>query len=472
MATIRKRLLKNGKSAYDIQVKATDKGSGRQYVRTLCWHPDSDMSDKKADKEVILVADRFEKEVIDSVTGASPAVDPTTISFRAFAEKWLEKVRRDDSVSYYATSRKVLDFAYKSIGGYKLRELTPAILQNFFNSIDGRRRTVTVITPKPTFRNILASYGYKYKNLRHEYHIQPATLSRALNGKPVGAKWALELCRAAKIPFDKLFDRTETQKPYAWETNNKIKRTVRAILALAKKNRLVQDNFASSDYIDYPPKAATPVQFMDDKTAAQFFEFLLTYKNIRIKTAMLILLLTGLRRGELCGLEWSDIDFENKTLTVRRSVVYVSGFGVFEKEPKTHGSKRTIAVSDSLLHFLSEYRIYQADLKNRCGDYMKPSEKLFTSERGELIHPATVETWMKIVLRDSGMSHFTLHSLRHTNITLQIAAGIPLVTVSARAGHSRTSTTGDIYSHVIQSGDRRAAEAIESFFSEPKKENT
>ena len=205
MATIRKRLLKNGKSAYDIQVKATDKGSGRQYVRTLCWHPDSDMSDKKADKEVILVADRFEKEVIDSVTGASPAVDPTTITFRAFAEKWLEKVRRDDSVSYYATSRKVLDFAYKSIGGYKLRELTPAILQNFFNSIDGRRRTVTVITPKPAFRNILASYGYKYKNLRHEYHIQPATLSRALNGKPVGAKWALELCRAAKIPFDKLF---------------------------------------------------------------------------------------------------------------------------------------------------------------------------------------------------------------------------------------------------------------------------
>ena len=103
---------------------------------------------------------------------------------------------------------------------------------------------------------------------------------------------------------------------------------------------------------------------------------------------------------------------------------------------------------------------------------MKPAEKLFTSERGELIHPATVETWMKIVLRDSGMPHFTLHSLRHTNITLQIAAGIPLVTVSARAGHSRTSTTGDIYSHVIQSGDRRAAEAIESFFSEPKKENT
>lgn len=50
MATIRKRLLKNGKSAYDIQVKATDKGSGRQYVRTLCWHPDSDMSDKKADQ--------------------------------------------------------------------------------------------------------------------------------------------------------------------------------------------------------------------------------------------------------------------------------------------------------------------------------------------------------------------------------------------------------------------------------------
>lgn len=103
---------------------------------------------------------------------------------------------------------------------------------------------------------------------------------------------------------------------------------------------------------------------------------------------------------------------------------------------------------------------------------MKPSEKLFTSERGELIHPATVETWMKIVLRDSGMSHFTLHSLRHTNITLQIAAGIPLVTVSARAGHSRTSTTGDIYSHVIQSAIALRRRSYRTFFSEPKKENT
>ena len=281
----------------------------------------------------------------------------------------------------------------------------------------------------------------------------------------MGAKWSNELCRATKIPFNKLFDTIEKKEPYAWETNNKIKRTVRAVLSLAKKNRLVEDNFAQADYIDYPKKVTTPVRFMDDKTAVTFFDFLMHYHNLRIKTAMLIFLLTGFRRGEVCGLEWHDIDFEKRTISVERSVVYVPGYGVFQKEPKTEGSKRTITVAQVLINVLKEYRESWLKMRQDCGDYIKPSDKLFTSEKGDLINPATLETWIKIVIRDAGMEHFTLHSLRHTNITLQIAAGIPLVTVAARAGHSRTSTTSDIYSHFIKTSDENAADALDNFFN-------
>ena len=85
-------------------------------------------------------------------------------------------------------------------------------------------------------------------DLRYDYHVQAATLSHALRGQSVGVKWSNELCRATKIPFNKLFDTIEKKEPYAWETNNKIKRTVRAVLSLAKKNRLVEDNFAQADY--------------------------------------------------------------------------------------------------------------------------------------------------------------------------------------------------------------------------------
>ena len=68
------------------------------------------------------------------------------------------------------------------------------------------------------------------------------------------------------------------------------------------------------------------------------------------------------------------------------------------------------------------------------------------------------------------IGHYTLHSLRHTNISIQLAAGVPLITVSVRAGHSRTSTTGDIYSHIIQSSDKQAAETLNNIFS--KKQTT
>lgn len=470
MPTIRKRTLKDGSAVYDIQVKLTDKGSGKKITHTTTWKPDAGMTDKKAQRQVILVADQFAKEIFNTLNSNRPQEEPTNITFRMLCDKWLEKTKREGSLSYYSTSKKELEFACSKIGGYRLKELTPYILQEFFDFIDKRKRIMNVITPKPNFKDILAAYGFNYKNLRYGYGITSSTLAYALKGNKVGAKWSTELCRATKIPFDKLFDKETTTVPYAYETNDRIKRVVRAVLSLAKKKRLVEDNYAQADYIDYPRKEKTPVHFMDDKTAIIFFDFLMHYDNCKLKTAMLILLLTGLRRGELCGLEWKDIDFEKHTISVRRSVAYVAGYGTFEKEPKTQGSIRTFTMSATLKQVLLQYKEWWTDMVEKCGDYMQPTDKLFHSEKGALINPSNVETWMKIVLRDAKMEHYTLHSLRHTNITLQIASGIPLVTVAARAGHSRTSTTSDIYSHFIQSNDQIAAEALDNIFTNKPKD--
>jgi len=73
-------------------------------------------------------------------------------------------------------------------------------------------------------------------------------------------------------------------------------------------------------------------------------------------------------------------------------------------------------------------------------------------------------TWVHKVCDAAGLPHRTVHSLRHTNITMQIVAGVPLVTVAGRAGHARTSTTTDIYSHFLKSSDKTAAEKLEQLF--------
>ena len=83
---------------------------------------------------------------------------------------------------------------------------------------------------------------------------------------------------------------------------------------------------------------------------------------------------------------------------------------------------------------------------------------------GDPIYPSTIEFWVDKVCQAAGLPHLMLHSLRHINITMQIAAGVPLVTVAGRAGHARTSTTTDIYSHFLKTADRTAAKKLEELF--------
>ena len=106
------------------------------------------------------------------------------------------------------------------------------------------------------------------------------------------------------------------------------------------------------------------------------------------------------------------------------------------------------------------YDQYRYDM----GDQWKDTDRLFIAECGAQIYPGTVYIWVHKVCDAAGLPHRTVHSLRHTNITMQIAAGVPLVTVAGRAGHARTSTTTDIYSHFLKSSDKTAAEKLEQLF--------
>ena len=203
---------------------------------------------------------------------------------------------------------------------------------------------------------------------------------------------------------------------------------------------------------------------MNDEDAKKFYAAADAHPDIRHKTAAMILLLTGMRRGELCGLEWSNIDFMECTITIARSVSTVAGFGVVEKDPKTESSKRVIAISDKLLLVLTEYKAWYDKYRKDMGDQWQETDRLFIAECGGRLYPGTIDNWVHKVCDAAGLPHRTVHSLRHTNITMQIAVGVPLVTVAGRAGHARTSTTTDIYSHFLKSSDKTAAEKLEQMF--------
>lgn len=464
MATITKRTLKTGELVYDIRVKLSDEGSGRKIRKGMTWRPENGISEKKADKEVILIADKYEQELQAAISGSIATPNPTGITFAKLAEEWREMIKNTCSLSYYVKTEEHLAFANQYIGGYKVMSLTPSILQNYFDILDARRKTTIRIKPKPDFEQTINAYNTIPKSKIKE-HISIRILNRACKVQNVSLQWAEQLCSLTNIDFYLLFEKQEVKEPYAWETTVQYKRTVRSVLSFAKKKRLIQDNWASAQYVTYPKKVVKPIKVMGDAETQKFFEILSQWKDIRQKTALYIFLFTGFRRGEVCGLEWQDIDFENHTICVERSVIFVKGYGLIEKEPKTEKSKRIITVSSSLIDILQEYREYWLKLREICGDYMQPSNKLFTNEKGGFINPDLVLKWLKNMLKKADVGSYTLHSLRHTCITLQLLNGVPLVTASARAGHSRTSTTSDIYAHFLKSSDMQAADVLDNLFT-------
>lgn len=326
------------------------------------------------------------------------------------------------------------------------------------------KKIVTVVTAKPTLREKMNQTGIGYMKLRYEKNFSSCSLSNALAGKQISYEYAKRLAETLGEKTENLFNVTHTTQKYAYETISKIKRTVRAVLATAKKQRLIPDNYASADYITFPKRPPRDIDYMDDEAAKRFYKAADEFPDIRYKTAMLTLLLTGMRRGELCGLEWSDIDFDNATITIARSLTAVRRVGLVLKDPKTESSKRVIAISDKLITVLTEYKAWYEEYREMHGDKWENSNRLFIGEYGGNIYPGTINMWMKKICRSAGLEERTVHSLRHTNITMQIAAGVPIVTVAGRAGHARTSTTTDIYSHFLKTADRSAAQKIEEIF--------
>ena len=233
-------------------------------------------------------------------------------------------------------------------------------------------------------------------------------------------------------------------------------RLISKILNTAVKWQLVGTNVASK--ADPPKVPYQEISYFNETEIKHLLE-LLNDAPIQYKTMIALLIFTGIRRGELCGLEWKDMDFDTKTMRIARSSQYVGK--MITKEPKTKSGIRKFVMSDTLCKLLKEYRKWQYERKLSLGDQWEDTDRLFTTWNGKPIHPDTVTGWFAQFLASNGLRKVTLHSLRHTNATLMIAEGVDVCTVSKRLGHANTSTTLNIYAHALKSKDSEAAEKLD-----------
>ncbi len=209
-----------------------------------------------------------------------------------------------------------------------------------------------------------------------------------------------------------------------------------------------------AELADPPSGEAREVKaWSPEQTAA----FLASTADDRLSALWVLTASTGMRRGEVLGLRWRDVDLEASRLSIRQTLVVVN-YKPTISEPKTAAGKRTLALDPRTVAELRSHKARQAAERMKLGKGALDDDSLvFVREDGSLIHPERLSKWFDQAVKRATLPRLTFHGLRHSYVTMLLRAGQPLHVVAGRAGHSSPNVTSAVYSHVLPGDDEAAA---------------
>ena len=185
----------------------------------------------------------------------------------------------------------------------------------------------------------------------------------------------------------------------------------------------------------------------------------------RLEALYVLAVHTGLRQGELLGLRWEDVDLDEGTLHVRRTLTSAKG-GPVLSAPKTKGSKRSVKLSESAIDALRSHLQRQLEEIDRVGSLWRENGLIFASETGEPLDRRSVTNHrFKPLLKRAGLPQIRFHDLRHTCATLLLGRNVNPKIVSEMLGHANIAITLDTYSHVLPNMQDHAVKAMEDALS-------
>lgn len=456
MATIKKR-----GSSYLIRCYDGYDQNGRQIERTMTWKIPAGMSEKKAEREARHQAELFEEKVR---TGQNAE---QKIKFADFCDTWMKDYAeiqlRPKTINRY---RELLERIKPALGSIYIDRLRPTHLTAFYREL-AQVRKVSSYTAKIDLRAYLKERKITQTRLAENAGICTCTIRSIINGNAATEETAKKIATALSIDFQKTFQPSGDPEYLSGQTILHYHRLISVILQTAVEWQYIPANAAERVK---PPKAETAeAVYLDDRQTIHLLE-LLEDQPIYYRTAVTVLVFTGMRRGELMGLVWSDIDFDNNTIAIQRSMQYLSDRGVYSAETKTKASRRVIKAPATAIQALRAYRTWQLRIFLSIGKSWEDSGQIFVTQNGTPMHPDTLTSWFGSFIKTTNLPQIHIHSLRHTNATLQIANGVAVTTVAGTLGHSTANTTTKVYAHAIQSAAAASAEMMDNLLNPVKKQ--
>lgn len=468
MAYIQERKDKNGNViSYSIRVFKGYAPNGEQLKPyTATFKPDKNKTARQNEKALNKFVVEFETKCKSGL-----ACDNRQ-TFAEYAEYVLSlKERSGAKHTTLVRYRDLLKVINENIGFMKLADIRPQHLNNLYEllSKSGTRRTKDKACCKIDFKSYLKEQRLTQKELSEQSGVPCNTMRAVVNGKSVYLSTAEKLCKALDVPVKQLFNVVTDNRPLANKTITEYHRLISTIMAQADKELLIPFN---------PARKATPPKVKRESVNYFQIEDVERIRNsledepIKFKTMVHLLLITGARRGEILGLKWNCVDWNANRIHICRSILYSSDIGIYEDTTKTEQSDRFITLPLETMELLREYRRWYLLQARMYGDQWHNTGYLFFQEKasnaGKPMHPDTLNDWLSGFSKRYDLLHINPHAFRHTMASILYFNNVDSVSISHRLGHSKISTTTDIYSHIMKEADKQSAECIANVILRPK----
>ncbi len=236
---------------------------------------------------------------------------------------------------------------------------------------------------------------------------------------------------------------------------------INAIFERGIKWELINKNPNSK--IDKPKIVKKEAKIYNEKQIKELFKAL-DNEPIYYQAPIILCLESGMRREELNGLKWENINFEKKEIIIEE-VRIATGKKIVIETPKTIKSKRTIKISDYSINYLKQLKEYQNNCAMLLKNKWENSGYVFVNDKGNPLYPDTLSKMFKKIQKKYGLEPLSLHQLRHTSASLLVSNGEDIASISARLGHSNISTTLNMYTHPLDSAQIKTANSMNNILN-------
>ena len=448
MATIVKR-----GNSYRIRCYDGYDSNGKQIERCMTWTPEPGMSEAKSKKEVKKQAEIFDINVKNGLYSVR------RMKFSEYAELWFAEYAevnlKPKTVSDF---RDLLPRVNDNIGHLYLDKIRPSHLIKMRDNLMQTRIVPTYRARNPRLlRDKCKQQSRTLKAFAADAQLNLGVIKYAISGKNITLHSATQIAKALNTNVSMIFLENETDTLDA-NTVKHYLRLTSTILSTAVEQQYILEN----------PMERVKMPRMQEKdvcclTREKALELLTSIQEEppKYRTAITVLLYTGMRREEILALKWKDIDFAHNIIDIHASIQYIPHKGLIYGEPKTKSSRRIIKVSNVAMQALSEYRDYQMQQYKQLGMEFNPNCFIFEGYDGVLMRPNTLTHRFHKIIKEHDLPPVHLHSLRHTMATLLIDQSLPLTAITASLGHSSPHTTALIYAHALRQNAAKAAEAMD-----------